>query len=133
MVFSFWVVGSIWSDYGGLWVAIVVGGGAAIACWVMMVVGETGKENGNGRKRVWGRRSLLVCGCGRFWLRKEKAESYFLRKEKAESWFCIYRGLEKFYVAWKSFFFLHLSSYFFNIMLMWKIVKTSEVSILYIY
>ena len=29
---SFFVVGLIWSDYGGLWVAVVVGGGAATAC-----------------------------------------------------------------------------------------------------
>ena len=34
IVFCFWVVGLIWSDYGGLWVAFAVGGGggAVIAC-----------------------------------------------------------------------------------------------------
>ena len=32
IVFCFWVVGLIWSDYGGLWVAVVVGGGADTAC-----------------------------------------------------------------------------------------------------
>lgn len=33
IVFCFWVVGLIWSDYGGgLCVAVVVGCGAAAAC-----------------------------------------------------------------------------------------------------
>ena len=31
IVFCFWVVGLIWSDYGGLWVAVVVGGGGVAA------------------------------------------------------------------------------------------------------
>ena len=32
IVFCFWVVGLIWSDYGGLWAAVVVSGDAATAC-----------------------------------------------------------------------------------------------------
>ena len=31
IVFCFWVVGLIWSDYGGSWVAFAMGGGAAAA------------------------------------------------------------------------------------------------------
>ncbi|XP_030936426.1 metal transporter Nramp5-like, partial [Quercus lobata] len=32
IIFCFWVVGLIWSDYGGLCVAVVEGGGGGAAC-----------------------------------------------------------------------------------------------------
>ena len=79
--------------------AVVVGGGGGAACWVVVVVGETGKEKGIRRNTVWGRRNR-VCGYGGYWL----------------SGFCVYRVLEKFYVAWKVFFFFFFLNFFYVFM-----------------
>ena len=58
--------------------AVVMGGGGGGACWVVVVMGETGKEKGIRRNRV----------CG-YWC----------------SGFCVYWVLEKFNFSWKVFFF----------------------------
>ena len=162
-------MGLIWSDYGGLhpqnrrssksffafglwvWYGLIM-----VVCWlrllwvVLVVVGGTGKEKGNGSNRVRVRRSLLICGYGGFWLRNlwvwwEGHAFWCLVKENARaSWKSFGEregratGLsfrKVLYWVWvlKKFYYYYFLNNFFNIMLMWKIVGVSKVSVIYIY
>ena len=72
---------------------------------------------------------LLVCRGFDHWVggasRRREGRACILEKEKAEHWV---RVLEKLY-----YIYIYVYIYIFNIMLTWKIVEVSEVSVIYKY